>query len=238
MAGITYAAAMALSLGAETLPVPVPPSRPVVRALRAALALVVLVGCFAWAQRPLERDLFALLQALNEGQVTSLVVGTVEPFESGEVTGHVEWEDGHGAWFTTYRISTDLGDEVDELAEIRVWAATAPEPVPIETRPNWFGPTSEWNVGAIAGLIALIVLVAGREPRLATRWAWWWLAFAQPLAWAAYLLLEPTPAWSAAPRRTRSRRLTGGWVFVIMFLFGTSVEHLVTAALRWLGALF
>lgn len=66
----------------------------------------MVIGAFTWAQRPQERDLGALLHGLRTGEVTSVVVGVVGPVEVGEATARTEWEDGHGAWYGTYRVST------------------------------------------------------------------------------------------------------------------------------------
>jgi lipopolysaccharide export LptBFGC system permease protein LptF len=55
-----------------------------------------------------------------------------------------------------------------------------------------------------------------------TRWAWgWFVLLAGPLGCAAYLLLGG-PLGVARPRNP-SRRVTGGWAFLLaMFFFGGS----------------
>lgn len=83
---------------------------------------------------------------------------------------------------------------------------------------------------ALAVLVALTAtIIASPEPRLATRWAWFWLvAYVWPAA-VVYLLLEPTAAWRRASARAPGRRLTGGWGFLIGLLLGTPL----TALLAW-----
>ncbi|MFH5821368.1 hypothetical protein [Georgenia sp. AZ-5] len=66
----------------------------------------------------------------------------------------------------------------------------------------------------MAALLSLGLLIGGPQPRLATKWAWFWLAVSTPL-WTVFLLLEPVPVWSRSPAPVRERRLTGGWAFVL-----------------------
>lgn len=86
---------------------------------------------------------------------------------------------------------------------------------------------AEWRVPMVAGLLGVVVsaatmllVVGGPQPWRATRWAWFWLVLALgPLGLLAYLLLGgPLGLWRPADG---SRRLTGGWAFLIaMVLFG------------------
>lgn len=75
-----------------------------------------------------------------------------------------------------------------------------------------------WSWAGIAGIATLVLLVAGPQPRLATKWAWFWLMGIGPLP-LAFLLLEPVPVWlrDALPAR---QRLTGGWAFLIALAAG------------------
>lgn len=83
---------------------------------------------------------------------------------------------------------------------------------------------------ALGVLVALTVtIIAGPEPRLATRWAWFWLvAYVWPAA-VVYLLLEPTAAWRREPARAPGRRLTGGWGLLIGLLLGTPLTALLAS---------
>ena len=82
---------------------------------------------------------------------------------------------------------------------------------------------------ALAVLVVMLaMIVGGPDPRLATRWAWFWLvAYAWPAA-LTYLLLEPTAAWRRDPVAAPRRRLTGGWGFLLGVLLGTPLLALVT----------
>lgn len=51
--------------------------------------------------------------------------------------------------------------------------------------------SSGTSTAAHTGMV--VVLIAGRQSRVATKWAWFWLSFL-PLGWAVFLLVEPVPA--------------------------------------------
>jgi hypothetical protein len=78
-----------------------------------------------------------------------------------------------------------------------------------------------WSVPALAGWLALVagaatllLIVGGPRPWRATRWAWVWLGLPLgPLVLLVYLLLGgPLGLWRPAEG---SRRLTGGWAFLL-----------------------
>lgn len=71
------------------------------------------------------------------------------------------------------------------------------------------------NVSGLAGLAALIFLIAGPQPRWATKWAWFWLTCAMTPLWVVFLVIEPVPLWVKEPQPQRSSRLTGGWAFLL-----------------------
>ena len=80
-----------------------------------------------------------------------------------------------------------------------------------------------WHVDgwvAWAGLIlwlgTLGRLAYGGPPRRATRWAWFWLLLLVPVGPVAYLLAGG-PATGSVHSDT-SRRLTGGWAFLILLV--------------------
>jgi hypothetical protein len=77
---------------------------------------------------------------------------------------------------------------------------------------------------------ALVLLVAGPEPRLATRWAWFWLTVNAWPVWLAYALLEPTPAWSRRTVIGPVRRLTGGWAFLGQLLLAPLLMRALTGS--------
>jgi len=90
-------------------------------------------------------------------------------------------------------------------------------------------PTSgfHWSPGGTAVLAALLLLVGGRQPRLATKWAWFWLFLHVPPAVFVFVLLEPTPLWENVPRAARPRRLTGCCSFLLGFLLAGLLTAIV-----------
>ncbi len=74
--------------------------------------------------------------------------------------------------------------------------------------PGWLG-----SFVALLFFAGLAVLIAGPQPWRATRWAWFWLQV-PPIGGIVFLLASgPTP-WFPRPR-SRHRRLTGGWAFLL-----------------------
>ena len=85
--------------------------------------------------------------------------------------------------------------------------------------PQWVN-----HVRLVLGLGALVLLVGGRHPWRATRWAWFWLVVLTGVptyAIVAYLLLSGRTPLVPAPRRG-ARRLTGGWAFLLGVLLGAA----------------
>lgn len=79
---------------------------------------------------------------------------------------------------------------------------------------NWELPGAVMVVGLVLWAATIGVLVNQASPKLATKWAWWWLSLiAAPAALVAFLIF-------GAPRTPgdRARRLTGGWGFLLMLL--------------------
>src|SRR5690606_22479069 len=86
---------------------------------------------------------------------------------------------------------------------------------------------------AFVGLLilgaSLAVLISSPRPWLATKWAWFWLVWAVPVLWLAFLALEPRPLrhslrLARAGRvpspllEDRDRRLTGGWALLLAWV--------------------
>lgn len=79
----------------------------------------------------------------------------------------------------------------------------------------------QWGFLPVAtALLWFAVLVTGPEPRYATRFAWFWLAFSplSVLAAVAYLLLG---ARGAVPGE---RRLTGAWAFLLFLVLNANTS--------------
>lgn len=205
------------------------PSRPTHLALRMVLVVLIALGLANALRAPAERPVDDLFVALGAGQVTSLTIE--RPASEVEGRLRVQWTgDGRPgvAWY-----QAGAADVLDDGDRVLRAAAASPRDVSVARvteLPSSSTPT--WLVGLSSGtlLAALALLVAGPEPRVATRWAWFWLGVhAWPLA-LVYLVVEPTPLGS---RRVlvAQRRLTGGWSFLLSaLLLGPWVMHLVTGS--------
>lgn len=75
--------------------------------------------------------------------------------------------------------------------------------------------------GLPVGVATLALLIAGPEPRLATRWAWFWLfgldAPLGALVVLGYFILGG-PTFKFSGVCPGSGRLTGGWAFLLAVL--------------------
>ena len=171
-----------------------------------------------------------LQRAVDAGRVDAVTVaGGLEPGAEGFATQQVVWRDG---W---YRRSAEVRQE-SPGAEA-VWSSSTSLPVLAQDvgallrgtdpslrveRADPSTSSSEvlgWRVPGWMGLVALAAAAAGLglvisnpHPWRATRWAWFWVSWT-PVGGLAFLLLSgPTPLLPA-PRS--SRRLTGGWAFLL-----------------------
>jgi hypothetical protein len=73
-------------------------------------------------------------------------------------------------------------------------------------------------LGLLAAFAVILLLIGGPQPRLATKWAWFWLSWAMPPLWLVFVVLEPLPLWANQPQPLARRRLTGGWAFLLSFV--------------------
>lgn len=184
-----------------------------------------------------ESSYAALESGLRSGDVTAVRVESVLTRSDGTLgepgqgsTGHrLIWRDGWQQRFTTVRQETsDALDPTSSGPRIEGPVDDALRQISPDVRLTFVQPRSAWStigeyvvpplwgfLPLTAGLLWLAVLGNGPEPRLATRWAWFWLAFSPAvLAVApAYLILGAQGATPGA------RRLTGGWAFLISILF-------------------
>ncbi|MER7127921.1 hypothetical protein [Streptosporangium saharense] len=137
----------------------------------------------------------------------------------GEVRG-LTWAEGPLVW---HRIAPGpIRDGEDVYTFDRLSADTAPSGVRVtaeaESRPSlWYAiwpfeiPArfGMWWIGA-AWVVTLLIML-GSTPRLANRWAWFWLFGVGQIGAIAFLVLEPRPLWYRYGRRPRQRaRIWGG----------------------------
>lgn len=163
-----------------------------------------------------------LERAVTSGRASDVQVTGGLPSDAldGSATQQVSWREGRQRHRTENRqVRGGTGTEQD----VRVLVASWNRSVPVETVPWGSGPT--WTVlglgvptwvgvlTLVQGFGGLVVLVNAAPPWRATRWAWFWL-FSLPFGVTAFLLLSgPLPGRPTG--RTSSRRLRGGWAFVL-----------------------
>lgn len=140
------------------------------------------------------RVVVAALLALGLVQVVSFHLDLSAALDAGTVTWTID-DDGTRAVAALARQSPEPLDDTWRVGRLTVH------------------PT-ERTALVLGALGAFLVLVLGPAPRLATRWAWFWLGSVPPL-WLVFVLLEPVPLWSRTPAPARAQRLTGGWAFLI-----------------------
>lgn len=89
---------------------------------------------------------------------------------------------------------------------------------------GWRVPVPIGIVAFVLHLAGLALLVTGPQPWRATRWAWYWLLL-PPVGSIAFLLLSGPTAGLPAPNPTR--RLTGGWAFLLSLPISGAVGALL-----------
>ena len=219
--------------------------RPVALWLRWALigwwflgaAAVLVVG-----ERP--SSLPALLAAIDAGQVSEVqVIGVLPPGAEGFVTQDVRWrQDGLSRYAKVRHASPghtqDQGAYSEAATSIGVATVihqhspdvrvrVSPTPSSSIASEVWGWRVPPWLGGfVLTGVLgSLLVLGTGPEPWRATQWAWAWaVLLAAPVGTLAFALLSgPTPLVPSP--RIDARRLTGGWAFIIMLVFGAMITN-------------
>lgn len=209
----------------------VPPSSPAHLVLRLMLLVALAAGAAQVATQPAQRTAGDLEAALAAGEVATMTIERPTVPTIGGVG--VAWTgDGRPAR-ATYRYDSMSDVGVDEGRRLLAAAAASPRDVEVrevEELPSRSSPA--WQLYLALGvLVALpLTLVAGPEPRLATRWAWFWLGVHAWPAALAYVALEPTPVWDRRGLAAPERRLTAGWAFLIGLLVGPPLLRALTGA--------
>ncbi|MPV39139.1 hypothetical protein [Georgenia subflava] len=203
----------------DLAPATVPPPGRTATVVRVLIAVGLVLGWANSFMQPVERSVDHLLQELADGRVTELTIERPPDLPDAQAQGQwrVEWSGEGRPGYAYYEFnSLDGMPEVDEGAEILTAADASPSPVSVTVRQDYFGPTGTvWHPVTIAALAVLLLLVLGPQPRLATKWAWFWLAMTAAPLWLVFVLLEPTPLGARRPAPLPARRLTGGWAFLI-----------------------
>lgn len=211
----------------------VPASRGPALVWRAVLAVGLLLGMAQLLAQPQERPLDDLLDGLRRGAVETVTIARPEPGSEAFGMWAVRWTGDGRPGSTSYEITADAERApVDEGQLILDLAARSPAPVDVTVRDDVLRSGTTWYIGGFAGVAALAWLVLGPQPRLATRWAWFWLAGGVPLRWLAFVVLEPVPLWRRAPLLAPGRRLTGGWAFLLSV---TAVPFVGSVLTSWFG---
>ncbi|MFX0539119.1 hypothetical protein ACQBAT_14345 [Ornithinimicrobium sp. Y1847] len=200
----------------------------------AFFALILIVGPLV-GERASTFD--QLEGGLYRGDVSSVRIeghtvradGTPTPIEVGDVEYRLVWREGMVTEFTNVR---QLVGDPNQVSTARQTFTEPIEDVLREANPavriTYAQPRTSWaTIGnyeapvvfgllpLATGLLWLIVLMNGPEPRLATRWAWFWITFS-PIALVAAPAYLVIGAQGAKPG---ALRLTGGWAFLISIFF-------------------
>ena len=176
---------------------------------------------------------------------------TVEQFRSAVVTGEVDrvsyravdsgelvalvWSESPLIWhevngsisdserpYTTDRLKADVGRALVQPSMLQ-----EPPRVPAENNwifPDWpfslrGGPNLWWIAAAWA--VTFVVMLAS-TPRLANRWAWFWMFTIGQIGALLFLILEPRPLWKGAGEglpRLRQVDGSGGCIWSIVLSF-------------------
>jgi len=189
---------------------------------------LVLIGCFCAAMLhaltvPVERNVGDLLTNLSDGNVESMTIERPAAGVQGQMQLRVDWTQTSGRdAYAYYEHSTLPGSsQIDEGATILAAAQSSPSAVDVTVRDGIADRSAiSLNLLGLVWFAALLVLIGGARPRLATKWAWFWLGLAIPVLFAVYLVLEPVPVWRRAPMAPSAGKLTGGWAFLLALVLG------------------
>ena len=145
------------------------------------------------------------------------------PWPPGTAESYDEWRDRR--WKLTGRL-------IALLWLVAVLSVLLVEVVQQELRSGTYWEAGDWSVPGWPSLLigplwgaTLLLVAGGPQPWRATRWAWFWNALAGPFVGVGAYVLLGGPLAAGQPTE-RTRRLTGGWGFLIAILvlggFGAS----------------
>lgn len=214
----------------------------------ALLAGWLLVSAFMFASAPRRASLDELSDAIAHGDVDTIQVGggfSDDPGHTGYAELTIRWRGDFFVREVELREARPLSEEardtdleVQQQGVVARLKAEHPD-LRVERLPDGYRSGFTFSMfgheamgwpagGALAiALTTLGLLIAGPEPRRATRWAWFWLfGVAPPLGVLAYLTLGG-PTALARERRPGSGRLTGGWAFLLSVLLSGMTAGMV-----------
>jgi hypothetical protein len=184
-------------------------------ALAAVVAGSLLLTFVAALTRPRPTDYRALLRAANAGRLVRLDLGlserelALEPTLAGDV---VRWRNDDGYY------EAPVPGVIDIRAAVRAqpYVAVHPDSVRLgrlESR------THDWGrfAGGLVGFAATVLLIGGPQPRLLTKWAWFF-TFGSGFGVLAYLLLGGS--WRTSRLGLPARRVNGWHVAAALAAFG------------------
>jgi hypothetical protein len=193
------------------------------KALRAALALLVVALCVLAVADFLDRPAkvhtnrfnpyAALLSEANAGRVERL-----------DTDGPIRWRSAGGALYELDAIHP--GVDVRELVELQPYVRDHPGAIRYGAIEPRRARDSVWLAGPIIVFSAFLLsrLIFGPRPRLASRWGWFWIA-GTGAGVVPYLLLSGSWSRTAAPGAPpRRRRVVGGGVaFLAVVALNTAI---------------
>lgn len=205
---------------------------------------VVLLGAVVFVGER-SSSLADLEDAVASGEVTSVeVYGGLSEGARGYARVDLHWRDGPFAYHAEAREARPLkrapqDDEhlpvvrpgvVDRLVasneDLDVERRSDPGPPFSATFLAWQLPLPLAVGGPMLMLATLGLLIAGPQPWRATRWAWFWIfGVVSPLGILAFLVLGG-PTGLSRPPRDETRRLTGGWAFLLTFVVSSIVASI------------
>lgn len=205
-----------------------------------AVMAVVYVSAVLLGER--EVDVSDLRQAIGDGDVSEVRTSEGLPDDAigyGGVT--IRWREHGIAYVTTVTQASSerqarkarraaeevvVGDVADWLhtfgREVTVTGPTSTHYSGIRTTIVGFDAPGWLALVGLGAVCATLLLVGAREPWRATRWGWAWLVLLTPVGVPLFLLFGGLTG--LLPPRPGTRRLTGGWAFLLATAIGSALR--------------